>query len=88
MVDEILETGLGDGELIGHLKGLSASNFVWVALVLALHVSLNIVVGLFNIAGNIEGISGRLWDGETVVKSNACRHGTETYSRRVSRRKL
>lgn len=42
------------------------------------HVGLDIAAGLGDIAGNIEGVTGSLGDGKTVVESNAARDGTET----------
>ena len=78
VAEEIAETGLGDGELVGLLESLSAGNLVGVSFRLALHVSLDIVVGFLDIAGNIESVSRRFWDGETVVESDASGNSTET----------
>jgi hypothetical protein len=79
VVDEVLEACLGDGELRSFGHGLCAGDFVGVTLVFALHVGVNIVVGLFNIASNIEGVARSLGDGETVVESNAGGDGTEPW---------
>jgi len=77
--EEVSEAGLGDGEAVGLLEGLSACNFVWCAFVLALHVGIHIVVGLLDIAGHVEGVSRSLGDSETVVKSDASGNGTEAW---------
>ena len=40
-------------------------------------VGLDIGTGLDNVAGNVEGVARSLGNGQTVVESNATRHGTE-----------
>lgn len=64
---EITEAGLGDLEaLLSLLVGLGAGNLVRCTLGLAIDISLDIVVGLLDIASNIEGVTGGLGDGKTV----------------------
>ena len=60
------------------LKNGGAVNLIWMTLVLAQLVSLNIRAGLVDIASNVEGVAGSLRDGETEVKSNTAGHGAET----------
>jgi hypothetical protein len=76
--EEVFETSLGDNQVLGLLETLSASELVGFTLVLADHVSLDIVMRLLNITGHIECVSGSFWDGETVVESNACGNSAES----------
>ena len=58
--------------------GGSAPDLVRRTLAFAVHVGVDILTGLLNITGNIEGITGSFRDGETVVESDATRDGTES----------
>jgi hypothetical protein len=40
----------------------------------------DILVGLLDITGNIEGVAGSLWDSETIIESNCGGYSTETLS--------
>ena len=62
----------------GVLHGGDTSDLVGVALGLGREVGLDIGASLDNIARDIEGVAGGLGDSQTVVESNAARHGTET----------
>lgn len=76
---EVAEAGLGDLErLLGSLVGGDAGNLVRVALALASHVSLDVVTGLLDITGNVEGVTGGFGDGQTVC-SWITQLGDDTY---------
>lgn len=67
MAAEVAEAGLGDLELLaGILLSSDTANFIRVALALSVDISLDIVVGLLDIAGNVEGVTGSFGDGKTV----------------------
>lgn len=66
---KVTPAGLGDLEVVlGLLSHGGAGDLVRLAFMLSGHVSLDIVAGLFDIAGNIEGITRGFWDGETDYK--------------------
>ena len=75
---EVLPRGLWDVDLLWCLHGCEASHLIWVSTGLAVKVSSGILVGLLDVAGNIEGVSRSLWNGKTVVECNATWDGTET----------
>lgn len=67
VVAEIAEAGLGDLEaLFSLLVSLGPGNLIGIALMLALHVSLDIVVGLLDITSDVESVARGLGDGKTV----------------------
>lgn len=67
MAAEVGEAGLGDLELLsGILLSGDTGNIIRVTLTFAVDVSLDIVVGLLDIAGNVKGVTGSLGDGKTV----------------------
>jgi len=64
---EVAPAGLGDLEVrLGAGVDLSTGDLVGVALTLSGHVGLDVLVGLLNVTGDIEGVTGSLGDGETV----------------------
>lgn len=67
MAAEVAPAGLGDLEVLaGNLLGLGADDIVSGTSVLAGDVGLDVLVGLLNIAGDVEGVAGGLGDGQTV----------------------
>lgn len=78
MVNEVLETGLGDLKcVLGVLESLGLRDGVWDTFVFTCHISFDILLCLLGVTGNIEGVSGCFGDGKTVVESNACWDGTK-----------
>ena len=78
MSDEVLEAGLGNFEMLfGNLHRLVATDLIRTTLALALDICLGIFTGLFDITGNIKGVSRRFRDGQAVVKSDAAWNGAE-----------
>ncbi len=79
VADEVAPAGLVDAQGLGSsLLGGDAGNLVGVALVLAAHVGLDVLVGLLDVTGDVEGVAGRLGDGQTVVEGDDTGDGTET----------
>ena len=67
MAAEVRKAGLGNLKLLtGILLGSDTANLIRVTLMLAVDISLDIFVGLLNIASDIEGVTRSLRDGKTV----------------------
>ena len=67
MAGKVAPAGLGGFEsLAGGLLGRSASDILGQALTLSTDVGLDVLIGLFNVASNVEGIARGLWDGQAV----------------------
>lgn len=80
--NEIVQGCLGDNEISGSFsQGCDAGDFIWVAFGSARHVSIDIRVCFLNITSDVESVTWGLWDGETVVESNAAWYRTETTMR-------
>ena len=70
---------LGDLEVVGGVAdGLGTNDLVGDTLVLVVHVGLDVRAGLNDISRHIEGVTGSLGNGETIVEGDAARDGTET----------
>ena len=68
-----------DCELVGGVaNGSGVSDLVWVSTWLVGHVGLDVRAGLDDIAGDIEGVTRSLGNGQTVVEGNAAWDSTET----------
>lgn len=68
---EVSEAGLGLLESLSILSSVNDSSIVGDdTFLLAVHVSLNIDIGLLDIPSHVESVSGGLRDGQTEVKSN------------------
>ena len=66
-MEEISPAGLGNFEvLLSTGMDLGTGNFVSAAFALAVYVSLDVLVCLFDVSGYVEGITGGLGDGKTV----------------------
>jgi hypothetical protein len=77
IVAEVAEAGLRDGELLRGTERLNSADLVRVAVGLASHVGLHILAGLLDITSNIEGVTRRLGNRETVVEGDAGRDSAE-----------
>lgn len=76
---EVGEGWLWNGEGVGVVAdGLDTGNLVWNTLWLVVQVRLDVGTGLDDITGDIESVTRSLWNGKTVVKSNATWNGTHS----------
>lgn len=79
VAEEVTPTGLG------HLE-VGAGNFVNLTLSLSSHIRLDILVGLFDIAGNVKGVAGGLGDGETVWVPRMLTHVTGMHAKKEAKK--
>jgi hypothetical protein len=75
--EEVGPTGLGDLKSLRLRLDLGGAEIAFNSTGLAIDISFDVVLGLFNIPSYIECISGSLRNGETVVKGKNGRHSTE-----------
>src|SRR3569833_3265860 len=78
VTEEVAPAGRLVGQMLCRvLLGGNTGQLVGVALGLAANVSLDDVVGLLDITGDIERVAGGLGNGQSVVEGNAAGDGTE-----------
>ena len=78
MMEEVGPTGLGRIEFgAGLVEGGDALNLIGSTLGMTLEVGLDVLAGLLDVPGDVKGISGRLRDGQAIVKGDTAGHGAE-----------
>jgi len=76
---EVAEGTLWNGKLVGVVAdGLDTGNLIWNTLWLVVEVRLDVGASLDDIARDIKGVTRSLWDGKTVVESDATWNGTHS----------
>jgi hypothetical protein len=67
VLEEVSPASLGNFKVgLGALKVLGPRDFIGVSLTLSVHISLDVLICLLNVTGNIEGVTGSFRDGKTV----------------------
>lgn len=87
MAEEVTPAGLGHLKVgTSTLLNLGAGDLISLTLTLASHIGLDILVGLFDIAGNVKGVAGGLRDGETVWVPRMLAHVTDMHAKKEAKK--
>lgn len=87
MADEVTPASLGHLKVgTGTRLDLGAGDLISLTLTLASHVSLDILVGLLDITGDVKGVAGGLRDGETVWVPRMLAHVTDMHAKKEAKK--